>query len=156
LRLLFHEDASATVVAVGTLRVRCEPLDDRVALAEPFEHVRGDDRWIAMRHRRELELGDDGPGRRRFAPDFTARRGEGRGGQREPALPESEGSVAGVDVDHGTIRVVPRRDDPLLVGGTSVAEVLVVVAPSTRLVLAGQSERELLLRDLQPGWRIWC
>jgi hypothetical protein len=154
LRLLFHQIASGRVGSDRVV-VRCEPLDARVPLAEPFEHSLTEPRWVTMRHRRELELADDGPGRRRFTPDFIARRGEGPSRQGEPQLPDSEGSIASVDLGAGTIRVVPRKDDPLLIAGRAVREAVLRAGPGTRFVFAGNASGSFGLADLRPSWRIW-
>jgi len=70
--------------------------------------------------------------------------------------PESEGRVDAVDLQAGTIRVVPRGDDPLVVGGRRVPHVLVVVTPSTVIVRDhAPGRRSIALAEVAARDRIW-
>lgn len=75
-RLLFHGDGARLRTSDDKLwSVTCEPVDDRVLFDELHTHEIGDDRFLAMRHHGEPEIGDDGRGGRRWRPDFSGRSG---------------------------------------------------------------------------------
>jgi hypothetical protein len=56
-----------------------------------------------------------------------------------PIGPESEGLVGSVDLLNRTITVVPRHDDPLIVGGQSVASAVVTLQDHTILFRKARS-----------------
>jgi hypothetical protein len=76
-----------------------------------------------------------------------------------PMSPEWEGAVQSVDLNTGTIVVVPRGNDPIVVSGQSVASVDVHVGsgvPIERRELQGPGRSAITLGDVQPGSdRIW-
>jgi len=76
-----------------------------------------------------------------------------------PQFPESEGMVSAVDVGTGTITVVRRNNDPLVVGGQSRTSVAVHVSASTflfRKQRSGGGRSVITLSQVVPGQdRIW-
>jgi hypothetical protein len=69
---------------------------------------------------------------------------------------ESQGRVEAVDLTAGTIRVVPRGDDPLVVGNRRVPFAVVEVGPGTVIVRGhGRDRRPATLADAGVGDRIW-
>ncbi len=95
----------------------------------------------------------------RTGNEVTAREIELEHRDGQPAQPEIEGAVAAVDVPQGTIRVVPRGNDPLLVGGRSVTTLTVRLATGAdvlRQAPSGGERRTIGLADVVPGQdRIW-
>lgn len=73
--------------------------------------------------------------------------------------PEWEGAVQAVDTVAGTITVVRRHDDPIVVQGVSVVSVTVVVTGTTTLERRerhGGGRSSITLADIVPGAdRIW-
>lgn len=76
-----------------------------------------------------------------------------------PARPEIEGAVAAVDPATGVVTVVPRRDDPLVVGGVAVQRAEIRVQPHTvllRVADSGGGRTTIPLTGIVPGAdRIW-
>lgn len=80
-----------------------------------------------------------------------------RGGQ--PILPEFQGAVAEVNLTERTLVLVPRRDDPILVGGQSVDRLLVRIGERTELIRQerrGGGRSVIRLEDIVVGQdRAW-
>ncbi len=75
--------------------------------------------------------------------------GNGNGG-------EIEGQVGSVDLSLRVLVAVPRGDDPLLVGGRSVASATIVVAPNTVITREAAGSTQVVGLDAaQTGDRIW-
>ena len=75
-RLLFHPDGGTLEDSTKKMfSLRTEPMDDRVVLDEVIVTRPGDDRFLALRHHGEIEVGDDGGGGRRWRPDLSGRNG---------------------------------------------------------------------------------
>jgi hypothetical protein len=76
-----------------------------------------------------------------------------------PMQPEWAGSVQAVDPVAGTITVVPRHDDPIVIDGVSVPAVVLSVDADTRLqrrARHGPGVTTITLADIVPGEdRIW-
>lgn len=76
-----------------------------------------------------------------------------------PLQPEWEGAVQSVDVVGGTITVVPRGNDPIVIGGVTVTSATVAVGAGTSLVRRGSqgaSDTAIGLGDIVAGQdRIW-
>jgi len=69
---------------------------------------------------------------------------------------EIEGAIGEVRVAENLLVVVPRGDDPLVVGGRSVPSAEVVILPHTVLFGPDNANRHTLtLGDLRPGQRVW-
>ena len=70
--------------------------------------------------------------------------------------PEIEGAVQSVDASAGRIVVVPRKDDPLVVGGKRVSRAVVVVGANTRIVRRRDNGPiEIRLASVTSADRIW-
>lgn len=91
--------------------------------------------------------------------EFVAREVVVPGGDGAPCAPEWQGLVDAVDLTAGTITVVPRNDDPIVIDGQSVDEVTVVVDAETKLERRerhGPGREAIELDDIVPGSdRIW-
>jgi hypothetical protein len=89
----------------------------------------------------------------------VAREVEVTSGPGEPMQPEWQGRVQSVDVAAGRIVVVPRNDDPIVIGGVSVPEVVVLVDGDTvlqRRERQGPGRFAIELGDIVAGEdRIW-
>lgn len=75
----------------------------------------------------------------------------------EPGLRhEIEGSIGEVRVANKLFVVVPRRNDPLVVGGRRVDSAEVIILPHTVLFGPDNANRHRLTLDrLEPGQRVW-
>ncbi len=69
--------------------------------------------------------------------------------------PESEGAVGQVLVTENVIVAVPRRDDPLLVGGRAVPSARVRIGPGTVLFRHDDSRTPITVAQVGTGERIW-
>lgn len=70
--------------------------------------------------------------------------------------PEIEGAIASVDTDAASLTVIPRKDDPLVVGGRAVSSALIRVTPSTSIVRKTDDGRVAIeLAAITTSDRVW-
>jgi hypothetical protein len=76
-----------------------------------------------------------------------------------PQFPEIEGKVGAIDLATNTITVLPRNNDPLWIGGVSVASATVRISPTTimfRKASGGNDRTPITLTAIVPAQdRIW-
>ncbi|MCY2957842.1 MAG: hypothetical protein NT107_12475 [Planctomycetota bacterium] len=76
-----------------------------------------------------------------------------------PQFPEIEGQVGAIDLATNTITVLPRNNDPLWIGGVSVASATVRISPTTimfRKASGGNDRTPITLTAIVPAQdRIW-
>jgi hypothetical protein len=76
-----------------------------------------------------------------------------------PQFPETEGMVSAVDIAAGTITIVPRHNDPLVVGGQQVTSATAHLASSAllfRKARSGGGRQQISLPGIVIGQdRIW-
>ncbi|MFQ5505197.1 MAG: hypothetical protein ACE5F1_10415 [Planctomycetota bacterium] len=69
--------------------------------------------------------------------------------------PEIEGKIARVKLSEKVLLLVPRKNDPLLVGGKSVPSAEIVIGPGTVLYRKGSSTSFITLEQISSADRAW-